>query len=339
MTPELILPRGYRRRRRRLIDPAECAGIGLGLDVKLGSAGGGIVISSPLQLPNLVAWLRLDLGITLLLSSVTATGTAPPAVTIMGTPASNVQTVEIDITGTGALGVPFQWLMNGVVQQTGQTTTASFPLGTTGLTASFPVGAYTNNDVYKVSVTLFHSADQSGNGNTFTQPVEASQPFYNSTDPLFGGLPSVNASAGLSIAGSFTVPQPNTSYIVARQALSAGGAEVFDGSTRQSIGNNSSGYYAFAGALANYAGLARDTNAHAFCVAYNGAGSMFYVDHSSTGQAVSLGANSIVNPSIPGAFGVTGGAVAELIMCSGIHSPSTVQSVFTYFRRYGIAVS
>jgi hypothetical protein len=88
--------------------------------------------------------------------TLAAAGTAPPAVTLSGTTSGRpAVTIEIDITLTGIRGVAtFQWLLNGVVQQTGQLTAATFALGTTGLTANFPAGTYTNDNVYTSSPTV-----------------------------------------------------------------------------------------------------------------------------------------------------------------------------------------
>lgn len=88
--------------------------------------------------------------------TVTAAGTAPPTVTLTGTTPTKV-TIEIDVndtTGGTALGqAKFQWKLNGTTQQTGQTTAATFVLGTTGLTANFGAGPYTNDNVYTSSAT------------------------------------------------------------------------------------------------------------------------------------------------------------------------------------------
>lgn len=134
---------------------------------------------TPAQLPGLVLWLRADLGITYVQGPVVATGTTPPTVTLSGTPTSATNTIEIDITGIGILGVAlFSWKWNGVVQQTAQVTAASFPLAGTGITASFGAGTYAANDVYTSVVTVSAWADQSGNGNNASQAALISQPAY-----------------------------------------------------------------------------------------------------------------------------------------------------------------
>ena len=78
---------------------------------------------------------------------------AGPACTISGTATVSTNSIEIDVTtggsGTAAL---FTWKLNGVVQQTGQTASAGFALGSTGLTFAFGTGTYTTADVYTVAV-------------------------------------------------------------------------------------------------------------------------------------------------------------------------------------------
>jgi hypothetical protein len=94
---------------------------------------------------------------TLFAYTVTSAGTTPPVVTISGTTTPKV-TIEIDVndtTGGTSRGLAlFQWKLNGVLQQTGQATAASFALGTTGLTAHFATGTYTNDDVYTSAVAV-----------------------------------------------------------------------------------------------------------------------------------------------------------------------------------------
>lgn len=83
---------------------------------------------------------------------VTGTGTTPQAVTLTGTPAASPTSISISITSTGIVGgALFSWSLNGVVQQTGQTVAATFVLGSTGLTANFPAGTYTDTDTYTSS--------------------------------------------------------------------------------------------------------------------------------------------------------------------------------------------
>jgi len=93
------------------------------------------------------------------LYTITSAGTAPPVVTLTGSTPTLVA-IEIDVNNTAggtALGQAlFQWKLNGVVQQAGQATAASFVLGTTGLTAHFSAGPYTNDNVYTSHAATTH---------------------------------------------------------------------------------------------------------------------------------------------------------------------------------------
>lgn len=85
---------------------------------------------------------------TIEMLTASQTGT-DPLITWSGTPVAQNTSIEIDITSSGVLGVStFQWLLNGVVQAVGVATAASVVLGTTGVTVNFPVGSYTNGNVY-----------------------------------------------------------------------------------------------------------------------------------------------------------------------------------------------
>ena len=76
-----------------------------------------------------------------------------PACTITGVATVSTNSIEIDITTGGAVATAlFTWKLNGVVQQTGQTTAATFALGSTGLTFAFATGTYVTTDVYTVNV-------------------------------------------------------------------------------------------------------------------------------------------------------------------------------------------
>src|SRR5216684_1248194 len=79
----------------------------------------------PLQLSGLAVWLRADLGITLATSAVTATGTAPPTVTLSGTP-NDGYNIRIEITTAGVRGTAvFRWSSNGGTSYTSNVVTAA----------------------------------------------------------------------------------------------------------------------------------------------------------------------------------------------------------------------
>lgn len=86
---------------------------------------------------------------------VVSSGVLQPAVTLTGTPTAN-EDIIIQITTGGALGTAiFKWSSNGGTSYTtGVTTAATVTLTGTGLTANFPAGTYTLNNVYSSQSTL-----------------------------------------------------------------------------------------------------------------------------------------------------------------------------------------
>lgn len=81
-------------------------------------------------------------------TGVIAAGTAPPTVTVSGTPASEYD-FEIEITTGGALGAAvFRWRTNAGAWTTGVTVAASVLLGATGVSAAFTAGTYSTDNVY-----------------------------------------------------------------------------------------------------------------------------------------------------------------------------------------------
>ena len=151
--------------------------------------------------PPPTLWLRADRGVTPAMSAVDATGAAPPAVTLTGVPVATqtiaaTPLIEIDVDdvsgGTGLGQAAFQWLLNGVLQATGIPTAAVVPLGATGLSANFPAGPYSADNVYKSDVTLNLIADQSGNGYNAQGGI---RPLY--VQQGLAGNPSIVASAAV----------------------------------------------------------------------------------------------------------------------------------------------
>jgi hypothetical protein len=125
--------------------------IGTGIGVQIGGGSG----FSPKSLGSaLVLWLRSDLGVTIAMGAVVATGTAPPTVTITGTPVQSppgsVPSIEIDCSLGGPLNTwQYGWKNNGVVQATNVVSSAGpTALGATGLSVSIAAGAATNDNVW-----------------------------------------------------------------------------------------------------------------------------------------------------------------------------------------------
>lgn len=176
-------------------------------------------------------------------------------------------------------------------------------------------------------------ADQSGHGANLTQGTGGNQPPYTASDASMNGRPSVGINGGaIEIFGTITVPQPNTIYLVGYMAASSG-KDLFDGhTTRQSIGVDGTGYYAYAGTNVVHFGPATNANIHVWAVVFNGASSAGAVDASSGLATLSVtpGANSLVGPSVAGAFPNTASAVGRVIIYSGAHTQANVATMFTY---------
>ena len=91
---------------------------------------------------------------TTFLPLIATSGTAPPAVSLTGTPAPGDVRIDMNVTTGGPRGTAlFTWKLNGVTQQTGQVTAATFALGATGLTLNFPAGTYFTDNVYEAFAT------------------------------------------------------------------------------------------------------------------------------------------------------------------------------------------
>lgn len=185
-------------------------------------------------------------------------------------------------------------------------------------------------------------ADQSGNGNNFTQGTGSAQPTLNASDASFGGQASLSFAAANSqtlTATSVTISQPDTIYVIG-QFTTSSNAELIDGNgTRQALANNSGANFVFyAGTLVT--GSAADLNPHAFAAIYNGASSSMYVDTSSAANASgNAGANNWGGLILGGTIGgFLQGKIAEVVTYSAAHTSAQVAQLFKYFAgRYGKA--
>ena len=168
-------------------------------------SGAGAFVNTPASLPGLAFWVRSDLGVTLVQGPVVATGTSPPAVTFSGTPSSSSNSIVLTCTGAGTnTTATFSWTLNGVAQ-TPFTAAATVVLTGTGITATFPVGAYTNTpsaDTYTSVVTVSAWADQSGGGHNATQATPIQQ---------FAYLPTGGPNSRAAVAGN----NANTTFMTA----------------------------------------------------------------------------------------------------------------------------
>jgi hypothetical protein len=83
-------------------------------------------------------------------------GLNPPNVLLIGRPTLGAYLMQIQITTGGALGTAiFQWSSDGgATWTTGVTTSAVIPLGTTGMSATFPVGTYDTSNLYAAATPI-----------------------------------------------------------------------------------------------------------------------------------------------------------------------------------------
>jgi hypothetical protein len=133
----------------------------------------------------------------------------PPAVTISGTPTAQVG-LYLQCDGAGTRGTAtFKWSVdNGATfVATGVLTAATVVLGTTGITAAFPVGAYLTDNIWRCTVSGW--ADQGGAGADATQAIASRQALFNIDN--FNGRPSLRFDPNIngsmlcdSVAASFS---------------------------------------------------------------------------------------------------------------------------------------
>lgn len=128
---------------------------------------------------SLVSWHHSMRGVTYY-TTLNGTGTSPPTVTVTGTIPAGFG-LQIDIPVGGARGTAtFRYSVdNGTNWSTAATTAASVLLGGTGVTAVFPVGTYSTDNVWKLVVNTW--ADQTGNGHTFTASATTLAPVMQVT--------------------------------------------------------------------------------------------------------------------------------------------------------------
>ncbi len=210
---------------------------------------------------NAAAYVNVLSG-TSTMSAVTHVSGTGGTDTVTGTPASSVTTIEVDITTGGSVGVAlFSWKLNGVVQQTGQTTASTFVLGSTGLTWGFGAGTYVTTDVYTAynqavlltvaakyagvagnSITVTTSAPTDSNVAHFNMSVSVTGVSGTTTDVFqnlnYSGAPSTNSSPSLLnaiLTGAITL-QYNANNTVALGTT---------GSTTMAGGTNAAAYGTF----------------------------------------------------------------------------------------------
>jgi hypothetical protein len=167
-------------------------------------------------------WLESDAGITLG-TAPRATGTSPPAVTISGQLEQSIA-LRLEVQTTGLRGTAtFRWSTDGGATwaASGVLTAATAALGSTGITAAFPAGTYTSDNVYQGTVATW--ADQSPNAKSGTQATAANRPIARRhTDGP--GVSVYFDAANVGLAHTLTLQAPCTLAVVASSATNAAGA-------------------------------------------------------------------------------------------------------------------
>jgi hypothetical protein len=143
-----------------------------------------------------------------------ATGTSPPGISLTGVSSlAEPSDVQIQITTAGTLGVAlFQWSEDGgATWTTGlQTSNTPVPLGTTGLTAVFSLGAYATNNAYQgQGIATATSVELGETGLT----LGFSAGTYSTSDSYAG--------QGISTAASYVLGETGLTAIFPSGAYSA----------------------------------------------------------------------------------------------------------------------
>lgn len=331
----------------------------IGAGLYRGNAGAGppgSAVSSPKDIAGLAFWLRADLGVTLSggMTTPVTSGTAPPAVTFSGTPSATTHFIEvtIDSAGSNPRGTAtFSWKLNNVTQATGVLTAASVVLGATGISAVFPIGAYTLGDDYETVPAVSEWDDQSGNGWKLVQATAADQPgFVAPSVSGLNGRATINfdgvAMKLLESTATFAQGEPYTVFVVLASAntsgtqipLSDGNVANYNYLVQESSGTiwqwvfNALDYYELVPGLSAAAPSvwsATKNGAHSTVPA----GSLQNMDFSSGAgwsDGLSLG-------SIDGTSDFWSGQIAELIFYSRALSTAESGSLNQYFgTRYGM---
>jgi hypothetical protein len=313
-------------------------------------------------MPGLAFWFRADRGIIFGQGAipVTATGTAPPAVTISGDPDAPYE-IQIVVTtgGTPGAGAPaFQWSINGgadlvqtgVLITVGMATTG-FALGATGLTAFFPTAAYTADNVFAAECVVTQAQDQAASGDLqhdVNQVLVSSEPQYMADDPIFGGMPSVGPfTAGslkalrsntwqLPLAQSFTIFVIGTDGAVNNQCYLDG---LFGGECEMIT---RAGQYAVYAGTFLLSGVALAPGAHMWGFLAQGITSKAFVDARTATATGNAGLHGMTGLTLGNAYDgseASGGKLAEVVVCRGALSQANIDLLGDYFAaRYSMVI-
>ncbi len=175
---------------------------------------------------------NLDPRNTTLGSTLAATGTTPPVVTLSGTLTTPLG-VRTEIQTTGVLGAStFRVSINNGTSYvaSGVTTVATYAIPGTALTLNFPSGTYTNDNVYRAT------AGTARDTSTFLQDASnataANQPFFTSSNASFNGNPTwdwPNATASALDTASFAAKAAPITIVAVAQATVTTQCQLFQG--------------------------------------------------------------------------------------------------------------
>ena len=306
------------------------------------SGAGAFGPTTPASLPGLAFWVRSDLGVTLVQGPVVATGTSPPAVTFSGTPSSSSNSIVLTCTGAGTnTTATFSWTLNGVAQ-TPFTAAATVVLPGTGITATFPVGTYTNTpsaDTYTSVVTVSQWNDQSGNGFNATQATALKQFAYLATSgpngtPVMAG----NNANGTLMAATFgsSLATPRWLWIVSKFTSTTSNTYMMDGNgvfTQLLASAGATGIYIDSGTNLVWAGSS-NLAFQALGLTFGTSGSI--ASNGTIQVSGTTGSNSIAGITIGSAANGSSSAdcqIAEIVIAS---TPPAANALSAYSRaRYG----
>jgi hypothetical protein len=159
---------------------------------------------------NGLYWGRYDAGITLG-GTPKAFGTSAPTVTISGTLAQ-FAALYIKIDGAGdETSATFRWSLDGgatFVQTARPVSGSPCVLGSTGLIATFPAGAYSVDNIYRGTAAVW--ADQGPAGNDPVGAATSVRPIVDVDGILFDGV-----NDGLAFPTSLSAPSGGSLFICA----------------------------------------------------------------------------------------------------------------------------
>jgi hypothetical protein len=192
---------------------------------------------------GLFAWWSPSAGLTAAaMSAVTASGTAPPTVTLSGTP-SLACSLIINITTGGTLGTArFRASIDGGRSWFVRDTATAASVGTDiDVTIAFGAGTYSTDNVYTANARLSQLDDLTGNGRHLTQATESRRFYYQRDGFNVPGrarkLPAfkLDAAAGTVMSRTMSLTSPFSIFTLAQITDQANIRTVVGGSAGAGI--------------------------------------------------------------------------------------------------------